>query len=64
MTFLDLTFTFFIAAKKLVFFGEKWSSDLSQKYEIQILVKNAIFLSSFSIVVWTNQGVQQKDRLF
>jgi len=51
MTFFDLTIIIVIAAKKLKFYGEKWDLDFGQKYEIRILFKNTIFLSSFSIVV-------------
>jgi len=51
MTFYDLTFIFYVAAKKLNFYGEKWDSDFGQKYEIHILVKKTIFISSFSVVV-------------
>jgi len=47
MAFLILTYTFVMAAKK---WAKKWDSDFGQKYDIHILVKNAIFLSSFSIV--------------
>jgi len=57
MTFLILTFIFILAAKKLNFYGKKEGPDLSQKYDIQILVKN-------TIVVQPNEGVQLKDRLF
>jgi len=64
MTFLDLTLIFFIAAKKLIFYGEKMGFRSFQKYDIQIFAKKPIFLSSFSIAVWPNQGVQLKDRLF
>jgi len=64
MTFLDLTFIYFIAAKKLIFNGEKMGFRFCQKYEIQILVKYIIFLCRFSIVVWPNQGAQVEDRLF
>jgi len=63
-TFLNLTFIFFIAAKKLIFYGKKWGFRLSQKYYIQIFAKKPIFLSSFSIAAWPNQGVQLKDRVF
>jgi len=51
MAFIDLTNIFVTAAKKLNFYGEKWVSDFGKKYKIHILVKNTIFLSSFSIVV-------------
>jgi len=64
MTFLDLTLIFFIASKKLTFYGEKMGFRFCQKYDIQIFAKKPIFLSSFSIAVWPNQGVQLKDRLF
>jgi len=34
------------------------------KNGIPILVKNTLFPCGFLNVVWPNQGVQQKDRLF
>jgi len=47
MTFYDLTFIFYVAAKKLNFYGEKWDSDFGQKYEIHILVKKNDFYFQF-----------------
>jgi len=47
MTFLDLTFIYFIAAKKLTFNGNKMVLRFCQKCEILILVKNTIFLHRF-----------------
>jgi len=64
VAFLDLTLIFFIAAKKLIFYGLKMGFRFCQKYDFQIFAKKPIFLSSFSIAVWPNQGVQLKDRLF
>jgi len=64
MTFLILTYTFVMAAKKPNIFGEKKGLHFCQKYEIQIFAKNATFLFGFFIVVQPIQGVQLKDRLF
>jgi len=46
------------------FIAKKWDSDFGKKYKTSILVKNSIFLSSFSIVVQPNEAVQLKVRLF
>jgi len=50
MTFLILTNTFDLAAKKLNFYVEKKGSNFRQEYEIQIFVKNATFFFGFYIV--------------
>jgi len=63
MTFLILTHSFVMAAKKRNFFGEKKGLHFCQKYKIQIFVKNATFFFGFVIVDQPNQGVQLKDRL-
>jgi len=39
----------------------KKGSNFSQKYKIQIFVKNEKYFFRFSIVVQPNQGVQIKD---
>jgi len=46
MTFLNVTFTCNLAAKTLIFLG--------QKKRIQILVKNNVILGGFSSVVYPN----------
>jgi len=51
MTFLILTNTFVMAAKKLNFYVEKKGSNFCQKCKTQIFVKNAKFFFAFSIVV-------------
>jgi len=55
MTFLNLTYIFVMAAKKLNFCCEK---------RVKIFVKNSKFFSGFFIEVPPNEGVQLKDRLF
>jgi len=52
MTHIILTFTIILPAKTLSF--------LERKNRIQTLVKNTLFLSGFSIVVYKNQAVQLK----
>jgi len=44
MIFLDLIINFFKTAKKLNFYGEKLGFQFCQDYEIQILVKDTIFV--------------------
>jgi len=48
MTFLIRTYIFVLAAKKRNIYGEKKGSNLCQKYEIQIFVKNVTFSFGFS----------------
>jgi len=47
MTFLDLTLIFFIAAKKLIFYGEKVGSDLSKILYSNFAPKNRFFFPVF-----------------
>jgi len=47
MTFLILTYTFVMAAKKQNFYGEKKSSNFCRKFEILIFNKNATFFRFF-----------------
>jgi len=54
MTFLILTNTFGLAAKKLNFYVEKKGSHFCQKYKTHIFVKNAKFFFAFSIVAQPN----------
>jgi len=51
MAFFNLTMIFDIAAKKTTFLGRKNGIQILVKIRDHILVKNTIFLSSFSIVV-------------
>jgi len=48
MTLLVLMFIFFIASKKVNFYGEKWDSDVGKKYEIQISQKYDFSLKFFN----------------
>jgi len=48
MTFLILTYTFVMAAKKPNIFGKKKGLHFCQKYEIQIFAKIRHFFSVFS----------------
>jgi len=63
MAFLILTFIFIMAAKKPNFYGRKRFTFLSKIRDSDFCKKCDIFFG-FSVVVWLNQGVQLKDRLF
>jgi len=54
MTFLILTNTFVLAAKKLIFNVENKGSNFCQKYNPKIFVKNAKFFFAFAIVAQPN----------
>jgi len=58
MTFLDLTLIFFIAAKKLIFYGEKWDSDLSK-----ILYSNFRQKTDFSFQFFNRSLAKSKSAL-
>jgi len=56
--------TFLYSSQKTDFLGRKNGIQIFSKIQYSILVKIAIFLSSFSVVAQPNQGVQLTDRLF